>query len=87
VLWAMAVKLDPLAYPQGRDVVLEQMKQVQIESRPGFVSPSFMKHLYACPELPVCEDLSRQVISLPSYPTIRDDQVQRICAELMRLRK
>lgn len=87
VLWALAVKLDPIAYPQGSDVVLAQLKEAQIEARPGFCAPSLMKHLYDCPKLPICEELSQQVISLPSYPTLRDDQIQRICTVLSSIRK
>ena len=87
VLWALAVKLDPVAYPQGRDGVLGQLKEAQIEARPGFCAPSIMKHLYECPKLPICENLSQQVISLPFYPTLREPQIKRICTVLSRLKK
>lgn len=86
VLWAIAAKLDPSAFPQGRNTVMQQMKQAQIETRPGFYAPSLMD-LYDCPRLPVCEDISRQVISLPTFPTLRDDQIESICARLKSLRR
>ena len=79
VLWAVALKLDPLVYPQGRDTVMEEMKEAKIETRPGFVAPRFMDHIYNCPELPISEELSRQVLSLPTYPTLLDDQIELIC--------
>ena len=86
VLWAIAVKLDPGAYPQGRDGVIQAMKQGQIETRPGFVAPRFMEHIYKCPELPISEDLSVQVLSLPTYPSLRDEQIAHICGQLQNLR-
>lgn len=87
VPWAIAAKLDPKAYPQGRDAVMQQMRDEQIETRPGFYAPSFMDHLYASPQLPISEDLSRQVIVLPTYCSLSDDQIDRICTVLTRLKK
>lgn len=84
VLWAVAVKLDRKAYPQGRDRVMEQLKNENIETRPGFYAASLMD-IYSCPPLPICEDISRQVMSLPTYPTLRDDQIDFICAKLRSL--
>jgi perosamine synthetase len=86
VPWAIAVKLNPRAYPQGRDTVMQQMRDAQIETRPGFCAPSFMNHLYTSPELPICKDVSQQVIVLPTYPSLSDNQVEFICAKLMSLR-
>lgn len=84
VLWAMAVKLDCEAYPQGRDRVIEQMKQLQIETRPGFYPPSAME-FYSCPHLPVCEEISRQVISLPTFTALQNEQIKYICNSLIEL--
>jgi perosamine synthetase len=86
VPWAIAVKLDPRAYPQGRDTVFQQMRDAQIETRPGFCAPSFMGHLYTSPELLVCKDVSQQVIVLPTYPSLSDDQIEFVCAMLISLR-
>jgi perosamine synthetase len=86
VLWAIAVKLDPRAYPQGRDAVMQQMRDAQIETRPGFVAPGFMDHIYTSPELPVCKDVSEQVIVLPTYSSLLDEQVEFVCATLISLR-
>ena len=87
VVWAIAVKLDRRAYPQGRDTVIQQLKKAGIETRNGFYAASLMEHLYTCPKLPVCEDLSREVISLPTYPTLPDDDIDLICNELRSLRR
>jgi len=86
VPWAIAVKLDPQAYPQGRDTVVQQMRDAQIETRPGFYAPNFMDHLYTSPELPVSKEVSQQVIVLPAYPSLSDDQIGFVCAILTRLR-
>jgi len=86
VPWAIAVRLDPRAYPQGRDTVFQQMRDAQIETRPGFCAPGFMGHLYASPELPVCNDVSQQVLVLPTYPSLSDEQIEFVCATLIGLR-
>jgi len=87
VLWALAVKLDPRAYPQGRDAVIQEMKEAGIETRPGFVAPRFMEHIYNCPVLPVSEELSNQVLSLPTYPSLQDEQIDFICKQLRRSKR
>jgi perosamine synthetase len=88
VLWAVAAKLHPQAYPQGRDAVMAALGARQIETRPGFYAASLMSHLYRdCPPLPICEELSRQIISLPTFPTLTDDQIDSICTALDEARK
>ncbi len=87
VLWAIALKLDSVAFPQGRDAVIMEMMQVGIETRPGFVAPRFMDHIYACPELRVTEELSKNVLSLPTYPTLQNEQICFICHQLKKLRR
>lgn len=84
VLWAIAVRLDPSAYPSGRDKVMEMLAAEGIETRPGFYPPSAMD-LYSCPKLPVCEQLSRQILSLPTYPTLSEKEIDFICSKLSKL--
>jgi len=86
VPWAIAVKLDPDSYPQGRDAVLEQMFEAGIEARPGFYTAYTMKHLYASRRIAVCEELSAQIISLPSFPTLTEQQIGYICKQLKTFR-
>lgn len=86
VLWSCAVKLDGRAFPQGRDRLMEQMAEAGIETRPGFYAASLME-LYKTPALPVCEDISRQVVSLPTYPSLGHDQIEYVCATLSACRK
>jgi len=85
-VWAVAVKLDARAYPQGRNQVIEQMAQAGIETRNAFYAASLMRNLYGCGPLPVCEELSEQIISLPTYDTLGEEQIECICAKLANLR-
>ena len=86
VLWALAVKIDPRAFPQGRDAVIGQMKSEGIETRPGFVASSQLT-IFDAPDLPVCEDLSRNVICLPTFATMTNEQIQFVCKQFLRLRR
>ena len=86
VVWAMALKLHPDAYPQGRDAVIAAMAAEGIETRPGFYTPS--RHDYfAAPELPVSDRVSRQVICLPMFVELSDRQIQAIVKILARLKR
>ena len=42
VLYAMAIKIDPKAFPQGRDQVMAQLSDMQIETRRGFYARSLL---------------------------------------------
>ncbi len=85
VLWAMAVRLEPESYPQGRDSVIEQLMDAGIETRPGFYAASLMD-VYDHPEVPICEGLGREIISLPTFPSLSDEEVVSICKTLEGLR-
>jgi perosamine synthetase len=82
VPWVVAAKLDPFAYPQGRDHVMREMDRAGIETRPGFYTPSQMRHLYSSGKLPVCDDVSKWVIALPSFASISEEQIETVCAQL-----
>ncbi|MBS0245092.1 MAG: DegT/DnrJ/EryC1/StrS family aminotransferase [Proteobacteria bacterium] len=88
VLWAVAVRVDPKAFPQGRDAVIAQVGELGIETRPGFYAPTSMPDLYPGPiDIPVCEAISRETIVLPCYPTLTSDEVGRIVEALSRQKK
>lgn len=84
VIWALALKLDSKIFPQGRDKVIEQLKEMGIETRPGFYASSLLS-IYAPHSLPVCEDISKNVISLPTFPTLQNDDIAFICSQLSKL--
>ena len=82
VVWAIAARLDPQAFPRGRDAVMRELQTAGIETRNGFYAASLMTHLYDCPQLPVCESLSRNVISLPTFPALTEEQIEIVCTQL-----
>ena len=84
VVWAIAVRLDPEVFPQGRDNVLSQMLEVGIETRPGFYSPSQIDY-FNCQPLVTCDALAASVVSLPSYPTLTEQEIEHICLQLKKL--
>ena len=59
---------------------------IRDRTRPGFYAASVIP-LYDCPPLPVAEKLSANVVSLPTYPTLDDDQIDRICRQLRDLQR
>lgn len=88
LVWAIAVELDPLVYPQGRDAVLKEMADRGVECRNGFYSPSQMP-LYApyrC-DTPVSDRLARNVISLPTHVGLTGSEIDRVVETLVGLAK
>lgn len=85
LVWAIALRLDEAVYPQGRDRVMAQMAEHSIETRPGFHAASEMTHLYHAPSTPVASALARQVISLPSSPTVSDEEIAHVTGRLAQL--
>ena len=86
LVWAIAVELDPMAFPQGRDAVLKEMADRGVECRNGFYSPSQMP-LYApyrC-DTPVSDRLARNVISLPTYVGLTGSEIERVVETLVGL--
>lgn len=84
IVWAIAVRLDRTAFPQGRDAVLTQMLEAGVELRPGFYSPSQLDY-FDCRPLPICDALAASIVSLPSFPTLTDAEIARVCAQLASL--
>lgn len=78
VMWAVAIKIDPQIFGKTRDVLMDVLKQKQIETRPGFYPFSDMPP-YKAPHLPYSVDVSRNTISLPSYTMISDQEIDQIC--------
>jgi len=85
-LWALAVELDPAAYPQGRDKVIEQLAAEGIETRNGFYAASQLPLYPDCAPLPICERLANNVISLPTFPSLDDQQINYVSSRLAALR-
>ncbi|MBI4945432.1 MAG: DegT/DnrJ/EryC1/StrS family aminotransferase [Bacteroidetes bacterium] len=86
VIWALALKLHSKNFPQGRDKVIEQLREKGIETRPGFFASSLLK-IYKKHSLPICENISRHVLSLPTFPSLKNAEISFVCNELLQLRK
>ncbi|RLA61583.1 MAG: DegT/DnrJ/EryC1/StrS family aminotransferase [Epsilonproteobacteria bacterium] len=78
-IWGMAIKL---AEEINRELVMKKLAEKGIETRPGFYSFFQMKK-YNAPFLEVAEELSQNIILLPFYLELKDDDISTICSELM----
>lgn len=85
LVWAIAVRINPQAFPQGRDALIQQLLAIGIETRPGFYSANFMPHIYGQTNVPISSALSEQIISLPSSPSVTDEDIEYICSSLASL--
>jgi len=81
LIWAIAVKLDVDQFVDTRDGIMTRMKNMGIETRPGFYA-SCMLNIYSAHKLPICEKVSSTIISLPSFPTLAEEQINFICDSL-----
>jgi perosamine synthetase len=86
VLWALALELDPALYPQGRDRVIEQLTARGIETRNGFYAASQLPIYADCAPLPICERLANNVISLPTFASLKNSQINYICEQIESIR-
>lgn len=84
VVWAVAVRLDPACFKSGRDTVMRRLARSGIETRPGFYPYSVMP-IYKSRKLPICEAVGSAVISLPSFPALRERDIAFICENLKAL--
>ncbi len=86
VVWAIAVKIDPNLFKGDRDFLIKSMLGVGIEGRPGFYPFSIMP-LYAAPPLSVSEDVGANIISLPFFNSLTEEEIVFICEQLKKLKK
>lgn len=81
VMWAIAVKMDAAAAGKSRNEIMSDLKARGIETRPGFYAFSDMP-VFGAEPLPVTSDVAANVLSLPSYTMIADEEIDHICAQL-----
>jgi perosamine synthetase len=86
VIWAVALKIDPAYYKGERDFLMEELLKKDVETRPGFYPFSVMP-LYNTALLPTAELVSRNVISVPSYPALSEEEITYVCDQLKSLMK
>jgi perosamine synthetase len=82
VVWAVGVCLEPHRIGRSRDEVMAEMADAGIETRPGFCPAADMTHLYAAPDTPCATELGHHVLSLPSSPTVSDQEIAYIADRL-----
>jgi len=82
VVWAIALRVDEKVFRDGRDALMKMLLQRGIETRPGFFSADTMPHIYGDQVLPICAELSQQVLSVPSSPIVTNEQIECICHAL-----
>lgn len=86
VVWAIALKLDPARFRHDRDGVIAALASDGIETRPGFY-PFAAMPVYNTPPLPVCQDVGANLISVPSFASLPDADIDFICDRLLQLRR
>ena len=62
--------------------MIEELGERGVETRPGFYASSQLE-IYEKHSLPVCERISANVLSLPTFPTLGNEDVAFICGELL----
>ena len=85
VIWAIAFEIDTEVFGKTRCEIVAEMKQAGIETRPGFESFSDMS-IYNSDVLPVSQHLCENIISVPSYAMLTDDEIIEVCRILLSLR-
>jgi perosamine synthetase len=84
LVWSVALVLDKKCFgevEQVRSALLEK----GIETRSGFF-PFYDMPIYDAPYLPITDYLSKQIISLPSYTLITEEEIDYVCEHLIALR-
>lgn len=67
-----------------KDELIKKLYGFGIETRPGFYS-SDQLDIYEKHSLPRSREISENVISLPSYPTLHNEQIIFICEKLKKI--
>jgi len=84
IIWAVAIKINPKYFKGDRNFLIRELLKRNIETRPGFYPFSIMP-LYNTSPLPISESISKNIISLPSYPSLSYDDIDYICHQLKSL--
>ena len=81
VNWITCAVLDGVDRAE-RDAVLVRLKERGVDSRPFFYPLSQLPMYLGAAAAPVSADLSARGLNLPTYPTLTDDEVERVCSAL-----
>ena len=82
IVWAVAIRIDTSNGP-GRDELMQAMARDGIETRNGFYTP-FKLQIYGNQlVLPNAEQLSSEILVLPSFAGLTYLEIERICESLI----
>jgi len=84
LIWAVAIYLDSDKIKISRDEIILQMAQKNIECRPGFYTP-FQLDMYPnemAKDFHIANTLASNIIVLPSFSKLKDEQIDFICTTL-----
>ena len=74
LIWAISIFIDQKVFKKNRDEIINILKDRGIETRPGFVTSSYIKY-FDKHHLDVSEKLSDNIISLPSFATLTNNEI------------
>ena len=80
-MWAVAIKIDAEKFKLNRDSLIQELLKKEIETRPGFYPFSVMP-FYKSAICKNSEEIGKDIIVLPSYPELTEDEINYICNEL-----
>ena len=84
----MSLLIDALAFGMSRDALQIFLRDKNIETRRYFWPPVHLQKLYRDiwdgQPLPVTERISNSVLNVPIYSSLADEDVDRVCDELLR---
>jgi len=78
ILWAVAIKINPLMFKGNRNFLIEKLLKKGIETRPGFYPFSVMPP-YNSTKCLIAEDISKNIIVLPSFLSLKEEEIKKIC--------
>tara|TARA_Y100000590_G_scaffold470031_1_gene661495 strand:+ start:3941 stop:5041 length:1101 start_codon:yes stop_codon:yes gene_type:complete len=88
VVWTFALLLDPKIFI-NRDKIIQKMKEKGVETRNGFYSPCRLPlyHRYKTSHLKNSNNLSKNIICLPFFTSLKEKEMDYIAKTLLGLRK
>ena len=88
VIWTFAIVLDPKAFT-NRDKIIKIMKNKGIETRNGFYSPNRLLLYRGCDtsNLKYSEKLSKNIICLPLFTSLKEKEIEYIAKTLLDLKR
>lgn len=84
LIWAIAIKIDEQYFAKSRDEIMDILKEDGIETRPGFYDCATLP-LYGAKNIPIAKNIASQIISLPSFTDLTENDIIYICKQLYNL--